>query len=523
MHKTAGPSLYNYKKPKMKQVFAKVCSLAVVWFFVGQFAFALKPGFFSTPTTSTTSFRRVSYTILKATKDENNGASIDNLSSINDKPIERTRRNMLLSSAAGLASSLLGINIDPSVALDDTELRRIELFERIAPSVVFSDTFTERQDTFSTNIMEVPLGTGSGFVWDKDGHIVTNYHVVRNAKFAQVAIITKKDSKSTQNMLSVTKQVSSEPFDVFSLPQLQSSSTGNNVVPYSSMRPYDETSSSYKRSVYKATVVGVDPGKDVAVLKIDAPKSELNPIPIGTSSGLRVGQGSIAIGNPFGLDHTMTAGIISGLGREIKSPIGRPITNVIQSDATINPGNSGGPLLDSSGKLIGINTAIYSPSGASAGIGFAIPIDTAKYIVDTLIRDGKIVRPVLGIGYLESKQARALGIGKGVLVLEVPPDSPAARAGLKGTRRTETGLIEIGDIIVQVGAKVINAEADLFSALENYKPGDFIDIKVVRIEAVSDTLVQKELTLTIELQSSEKATLGNAMPEPMTRSRQMYR
>lgn len=178
---------------------------------------------------------------------------------------------------------------------------------------------------------------------------------------------------------------------------------------------------------------------------------------------------------------------------------------------------SGGPLLDSSGKLIGINTAIYSPSGASAGIGFAIPIDTVKFIVDTLIRDGKVVRPVLGIGYLESKQAKALGIGKGVLVLEVPPDSPAAKAGLKGTRRTETGLIEIGDIIVQVGAKVINAEADLFSALETYKPGDFIDIKVVRIEAVSDTLVQKELTLTIQLQSSESVNLGNAMPDAITR------
>jgi S1-C subfamily serine protease len=150
-----------------------------------------------------------------------------------------------------------------------------------------------------------------------------------------------------------------------------------------------------------------------------------------------------------------------------------------------------------------MNTAIYSTSGASAGIGFAIPIDTVKYIVNTLIKDGKVVRPILGIAFLESKQARALGIGRGVLVLDVPPESPAAKAGLKGTRRTETGLIEIGDIITMVGNKPINTEADLFQVLENYKPGDTVKVKVTRIEAVNDTLAQKEIVLDIELQSSE--------------------
>lgn len=168
-----------------------------------------------------------------------------------------------------------------------------------------------------------------------------------------------------------------------------------------------------------------------------------------------------------------------------------------------NPGNSGGPLLDSSGKLIGMNTAIYSPSGASAGIGFAIPVDAVDYIVSTLIRDGKIVRPILGIGYLESKQARALGISRGVLVLDVPVDSPAAKAGLKGTRRTETGLIEIGDIIVKVGSTIINTEANLFEALEGFQPGDTVEVKVLRIEAVSDRLEQREVKLNIALQSSE--------------------
>lgn len=159
--------------------------------------------------------------------------------------------------------------------------------------------------------------------------------------------------------------------------------------------------------------------------------------------------------------------------------------------------------MDSSGKLIGVNTAIYSPSGASAGIGFAIPIDTVKYIVNTLIRDGKIVRPILGISYLESKQARALGISRGVLVLDVPPGSPADKAGLKGTRRTETGLVEIGDIIVQVGSTAINTEANLFQALEAFEPGDKIEVKVLRIEAVNDAFTQREVTITITLQSSE--------------------
>jgi S1-C subfamily serine protease len=150
-----------------------------------------------------------------------------------------------------------------------------------------------------------------------------------------------------------------------------------------------------------------------------------------------------------------------------------------------------------------MNTAIYSPSGASAGIGFAIPVDTVKYIVNTLIKDGKVIRPILGISYLESKQARAFGIGRGVLVLDVPQGSPAAKAGLRGTRRTETGLVEIGDIIVKVSSTVINTEANLFEALEGYQPGDSIEIKVLRIEAVSDTLQQREIKLTIQLQSSE--------------------
>eukprot|EP00429_Kryptoperidinium_foliaceum_P010354 CAMPEP_0176004852 /NCGR_PEP_ID=MMETSP0120_2-20121206/1906_1 /TAXON_ID=160619 /ORGANISM="Kryptoperidinium foliaceum, Strain CCMP 1326" /LENGTH=457 /DNA_ID=CAMNT_0017337545 /DNA_START=305 /DNA_END=1674 /DNA_ORIENTATION=- len=409
-----------------------------------------------------------------------------------------SRRSFILGTAAALGSVILGAPGKAAkastVILEESESRRIEIFERNSPSVVFIDTFTEKQDQFSPNVMEVPLGSGSGFVWDKDGHIVTNYHVIRNAKVAQVALITptKKGRSLGGSLAPPLRQASDDRQGM------------DDVVRQTAMKPnYNEQSSDYQRSVYKAKVVGVDPGKDIAVLKVEAPDEVLYPVDIGTSTGLRVGQVALAIGNPFGLDHTLTAGVISGLGREVKSPIGRPITNVIQSDAAINPGNSGGPLLDSSGKLIGMNTAIYSPSGASAGIGFAIPIDTVKYIVNTLIQDGKVVRPILGISYLESKQARALGIGRGVLVLEVPPGSPAEKAGLKGTRRTETGLVEIGDIIIQVGSVTINTEANLFQALESLQPGDTVEVKVLRVEAANDSLVQREVTLTIPLQSSD--------------------
>ena len=236
--------------------------------------------------------------------------------------------------------------------------------------------------------------------------------------------------------------------------------------------------------------------------KVDAPPELLQPISIGTSSDLQIGQTVLVIGNPFSLSQTLTTGVVSGLGREVRSPTGRPISNVIQTDASINPGNSGGPLLDSSGKLIGMNTAIYSPSGASAGIGFAIPIDAIKYVVETLIRDGQIVRPIIGISYLESRQARSLGINSGVLVLNVPEGSAAEKAGLKGTRRTESGLIEIGDIIVKVDGMAIERESDLFLALEDRKPGDKVKLTINRLAAVADELTVKTLVLEVELQSS---------------------
>ncbi|CAM9729862.1 unnamed protein product, partial [Phaeothamnion confervicola] len=231
-------------------------------------------------------------------------------------------------------------------SLKEEENAYINIFQTSTPGVVQISTFIAQRDAFSMNVLEVPSGTGSGFVWDSDGHIVTNFHVIRQAQSAQIRV-TQGD--------------------------------GTQVT-------------------YQSRVRGFDPDKDVAVLEIDGlPKERLQPLPLGTSAEVRVGQLALAIGNPFGLDHTLTTGVVSGLGREVRAPSGRPISNVIQTDAAINPGNSGGPLLDSSGRVIGMNTAIYSPSGASAGIGFAIPIDTLKSIVGQIIATGRVRRPLIGI------------------------------------------------------------------------------------------------------------------------------
>jgi S1-C subfamily serine protease len=254
-------------------------ALPFLWKLTSSFSFS----------TTARSYTRKSFELLAGQNDDDDAITCT----------DATRRNLF---ASAIFAGAMIRSVQAATAFSGEEQKRIAIFQRAAPSVVFIDTYTERRDAFSTNAMDIPLGSGSGIVFDKEGHIVTNYHVVRNAQSAQVAI------------LSDGKQVS----------------TGNKE---SSMRP-----SSSKRTVYKATVVGVDPGKDIAVLKVDAPKGLLIPIELGTSSRLRVGEGSLAIGNPFGLDHTLTAGVISGLGREVKSPIGRPITNVIQTDAAINPG-----------------------------------------------------------------------------------------------------------------------------------------------------------------------------------------
>lgn len=308
--------------------------------------------------------------------------------------------------------------------LQGDELQTVELFQENTPSVVYITNLAVRRDVFTLDVMSVPQGSGSGFIWDKKGHVVTNYHVIRGASDLRVTL-------------------------------------GD-------------------QSVYEADVVGYDEDKDVAVLHIDAPPEKLRPLPVGASYDLLVGQKVYAIGNPFGLDHTLTTGVISGLRREISSAAtGRPIQDVIQTDAAINPGNSGGPLLDSSGQLIGINTAIYSPSGASSGVGFSIPVDTVIGIVEQIVKYGKVTRPVLGISFAPEQSVEQLGVS-GVLVLDAPPSGPAGKAGLRPTKRDSYGRLVLGDVITSVNGKKISNGSDLYRILDRCKVGDTVKLEVLR-------------------------------------------
>mmetsp|Transcript_29200 Transcript_29200/g.52203 ORF Transcript_29200/g.52203 Transcript_29200/m.52203 type:complete len:445 (-) Transcript_29200:210-1544(-) len=313
--------------------------------------------------------------------------------------------------------------------LTQEEQLTVNLFNRNTPSVVnVTNLSASRQDAFTLDVTEVPIGTGSGFVWDKEGRIVTNYHVIDGAQD-----------------LMVTLQGGAE---------------------------------------YRVKVVGVDPDKDIAVLEVilgkEDEKPDLQPVDIGNSSDLVVGQKVFAIGNPFGLDHTLTTGVISGLGREINSGIsGRPIQDIIQTDAAINPGNSGGPLLDSAGNLIGINTAIFSATGTSSGIGFAIPVDAVQSSAQQIIQYGKVTRPVIGISFAPDQASAQLGV-QGILVLDAREGGPAWKAGIKGTTRDDYGRLVIGDIIVKVNGKRVIRGSDLYKVLDKQRVGDALDLEVLR-------------------------------------------
>lgn len=293
------------------------------------------------------------------------------------------------------------------------------LFSLSSPSVVYITTSSYKQDFWSTDVYEVPSGSGSGFIWDNDGHIITNFHVINGASKAEITLS-------------------------------------------------DRTS-------YPADLVGYSKEKDIAVLKIKAPKSKLKPIRTGKSTNLRVGQFVMAIGNPFGLDYTLTTGVISALNREIQSQSGVPIRDIIQTDAAINPGNSGGPLLNSSGELIGVNTAIYSPSGGSAGIGFAIPVDIVNWVVSDIMKYGEVKRAGLGISTVRDYNARAYGVKKGVAIYTIHSGSAAAKAGLKGATRNN-----LGDIILEINGDAIEDNGDLILTLEKYKAGDKIIVTILR-------------------------------------------
>jgi S1-C subfamily serine protease len=297
------------------------------------------------------------------------------------------------------------------------------LFEQASPSVVYVTSLAVRRDFFRLNVMEIPRGTGTGFVWDRRGHIVTNYHVVQDGDTFEVTLADQ--------------------------------------------------------SSWTAKPVGGAPEKDLAVLRIDAPEAKLQPITVGTSSDLRVGQAVLAIGNPFGLDQTLTTGIISALGREIESLSGVPISDVVQTDAAINPGNSGGPLLDSAGRLIGVNTAIVSPSGGYAGIGFAIPVDTVNWVVPDLIAYGGIRRPTLGVQLANDSINRRLRLD-GVLVLEVVDGTGAAEAGLRSTIRNRFGQVVMGDVILAVEGQPVRSSSELRLRLEKRRAGENVTVTVER-------------------------------------------
>ena len=321
------------------------------------------------------------------------------------------------------------------------EQTNIDIFESMKGSVVFISTSERVVDFWSRNIMSVPRGTGSGFIWDEQGHVITNLHVIAGAASANVRLADGRD--------------------------------------------------------YEATLVGTSAAHDIAVLRIRVPSNLPPALPIGTSHDLRVGQKVYAIGNPFGLDWSLTIGIVSALDRSLTGEDGAVIQHLIQTDAAINPGNSGGPLLDSAGRLIGINTAIYSPSGASAGVGFAVPVDTVNRVVPQIISRGYYAPPSLGIetdDTLSRAIARELGV-TGVAVLRVPAGGAAAQAGLRGVQIGRRNMIIPGDVIVAVNGKSTASTAQLAAFLDDYEVGEPVTLSVWR--------EGKQIEIAIALQSGD--------------------
>jgi len=307
------------------------------------------------------------------------------------------------------------------------EKANIQLFETTKVSVVFISTTARVRNPFSRDVTNIPRGAGSGFMWDDKGHVVTNNHVIAGASGARVRLNDGRD--------------------------------------------------------YAASLIGTSPAHDIAVLRISVPDKQPPALLIGTSADLKVGQKVFAIGNPFGLDWSLTTGVVSALNRSLPTEDGRgTIEQLIQTDAAINPGNSGGPLLDSAGRLIGINTLIFSPSGAYAGVGFAVPVDTVNRVVPQLIASGKYARPALGIEADEELNRMLMSrIGvKGVAVLKVAQGSPAAAAGLRPAQVSQDGGIVLGDVITAVDDKPVDGVPRLLARLDERKVGDTVQLTVRR-------------------------------------------
>ncbi|MDX6695792.1 MAG: hypothetical protein QOF02_3395 [Blastocatellia bacterium] len=337
--------------------------------------------------------------------------------------IDRFGSRLQPSSSAFTEAPAPGIT-DPSLASD--EQNNIEVYKAISPGVVAIKSTSYRQDFFGQ--VEEGEGSGSGSVIDDQGNILTNYHVVEGAQKLSVSFGPDK--------------------------------------------------------TYPAKVIGGDPDTDLAVIKVEAPREQLTVVPLGDSDKVTVGQKVLAIGNPFGLDRTLTTGVISGLQRPIRARNGRPIEGALQTDASINPGNSGGPLLDSHGRMIGINSQILSPGGGgSVGVGFAIPVSIAKRVVPALIKDGVVRRPKLGIS---TRPVKGLGdqvqlpVSDGVIIIEVVPGGSAAAAGLRGVQQTVDGDFTLGDIITAIDGEKISTTDDLYRTLDKHQVGDVIKVEVAR-------------------------------------------
>ena len=321
--------------------------------------------------------------------------------------------------------------------LSPTEKSNIEIFQQSSPSVVYITTLEDTLNLWTRDITRIPRGTGSGFIWDRQGHVITNYHVLQGASAVRIRLSDHR--------------------------------------------------------TFNATLIGASPEHDLAVLRIPMTADMPKPLSIGTSHDLQVGQITYAIGNPFGLDHTLTTGVVSALNRSLRNNYGSSIEDLIQTDAAINPGNSGGPLLDSAGRLIGINTAMFSLSGTYAGIGFAVPVDTVNRIVPQIIKEGHYQRPKLGITINESLNkeiTKELGIS-GVAVIEVQPNSAAERSGLNGVIIKNNTIVS-GDVIVGIDQHKVENTKMLLSTLEKYHIGDTVAVKFFRNDQA------REVSLTLE-------------------------
>lgn len=363
--------------------------------------------------------------------------------------------------------------------LSDQERSLVDTFKRVSPAVANIKTtaiISKRNSMYGLNLgadREVPLGSGSGFLWDDKGHVVTNYHVIAPPG-------TNINGKLKNNKTVMVKLAN-------------------------------------MAEALEATIVGVEPEKDLAVLRIiqNGRNSRLpRPIDVGTSNDLQVGQSVLAIGNPFGLDDTLTTGVVSALGRDVSGIGGRPIHGCVQTDAAINPGNSGGPLLDSRGRLIGVNTMIYAPSGGNVGIGFAIPVDTVRRVVNQIIQYGKVVRPTIGINivddrivkYIEQQSGKSLD---GCLVAQVLPNSPAAAVALEPTSQNYAGSLVLGDLIIAVNGEPVRQSEDLISAIEEKGDREVVELTVLkkcdssRKEKVRVTLTTRDK---LQQQNSDKTT-----------------